>query len=318
MRFQAWRSLSDGYRQAVDGHSPWSTDTKDPQPIFIDDVATADLTEALRDTVRSEGIGSLSFVPLVANGDLLGKFMAYYDEPHRFTSGERELAVTIARQLGFALERLRAEEARREAEEQQRLLLREMNHRVKNILSIAGGVVAISARSARSSDELASAIRERINALMRAHELILPAEGRHDGRATLEELVHAILVPYSGASAPGTAGSITASGSELTIGGSASTTLALVLHELATNAVKHGSLSTATGSVRIEWSADGELLLRWTERGGPALDGAPTNIGFGSKLLRASISGQMGGRISQDWTPQGLVVELAIPLHSLK
>jgi PAS domain S-box-containing protein len=116
MRFVAWRGLSEGYRRAVEGHSPWTRDTKDPQPICIADIARADISDALKDTVKAEGIGALAFIPVVANGELAGKFMTYYGRPHLFSDTEVELAVTIARQLGFSIERMRSEEAHRRAE----------------------------------------------------------------------------------------------------------------------------------------------------------------------------------------------------------
>jgi PAS domain S-box-containing protein len=118
MRFAAWRGLSDGYRQAVEGHSPWARDTRDPQPIFIEDIDGADIPEALKAIVRAEGIGALAFIPLVAKGQLVGKFMTYHDARRVFDDSEIDLAVAIARQLGFCVERMRAEDARRRAEEE--------------------------------------------------------------------------------------------------------------------------------------------------------------------------------------------------------
>ena len=113
MRFVAWRGLSDGYRKAVEGHSPWMCGTKDPQPVSIAKVEEAELDAALKASVNAEGIGALAFIPLTANGQLVGKFMTYYPVPHEFSAAEIELAVTIARQLGFALERRQAEETRK-------------------------------------------------------------------------------------------------------------------------------------------------------------------------------------------------------------
>jgi PAS domain S-box-containing protein len=118
MNFAAWRGLSDGYRQAVEGHSPWARDTRDPQPICIEDIESADIPEALKAIVRAEGIGALAFIPLVAKGQLVGKFMTYYDARHVFNDPEVDIAVAIARQLGFSVERMRAEDARRRAEEE--------------------------------------------------------------------------------------------------------------------------------------------------------------------------------------------------------
>jgi PAS domain S-box-containing protein len=116
MTFVAWRGLSESYRRAVEGHSPWPVGTLDPNPIYIDDAEAADFPEALKATVKAEGIGALAFIPLVAKGTLIGKFMAYYSGPHTFSVTDQRLAVTIARQLGFSIEQMRADDARRRAE----------------------------------------------------------------------------------------------------------------------------------------------------------------------------------------------------------
>lgn len=116
MVFVASQGLSDAYRQAVEGHSPWTSDEKDPEPICIGDVEADSSLAALRDVIRTEKIGALAFIPLVANAELIGKFMIYFDEPHEFSSDQIDLAVIIARQLGFSVQRARAEEARQRAE----------------------------------------------------------------------------------------------------------------------------------------------------------------------------------------------------------
>jgi PAS domain S-box-containing protein len=118
MRFAASRGLSETYRRAVEGHSPWTRDVKDPQPLCVENVETADFPESLKKTVRAEGIGALAFVPLVADGELVGKFMTYYEGPHIFSAAEVDLAVTIARQLGFSLERRRADKELRKTQRQ--------------------------------------------------------------------------------------------------------------------------------------------------------------------------------------------------------
>ena len=122
MRFVASSGLSESYRRAVDGHSPWTRDVVAPQPICIGDVAASDFPEPLKATVKAEGIAATAFIPLVVEGKLVGKFMAYYDAPHAFSQAEIDLAVTIARQLGFSIQRLRSDEARRRAEHTSRLL----------------------------------------------------------------------------------------------------------------------------------------------------------------------------------------------------
>src|SRR5215470_5994484 len=111
MRFVASRGLSEPYRRAVDGHSPWDPDVKDAEPICVEDVARAAFPEPLKQAVIKEGIRALTFIPLQPAGRLIGKFMTYYNVPHAFTPDEIDLAVTIARQLGFSIERKRAGQA---------------------------------------------------------------------------------------------------------------------------------------------------------------------------------------------------------------
>ncbi len=118
MRFVAWTGLSEQYRRAIEGHSPWTREVRDPQPICIADVDASDVAGSLKATVRAEGIAAVAFFPLMIDGELVGKFMAYYAAPHTFDQIEINRAVTIARQLGFSLERRRSEEALRETQRQ--------------------------------------------------------------------------------------------------------------------------------------------------------------------------------------------------------
>ena len=111
MKFVAARGLSETYRRAVEGHSPWRADARNPAPICIENIETAELAEPLRETIRAEGIGALAFIPIVQGGRLVGKFMTYFNRPHVFLRPENDLALTLARQLGFAIERIRAEHA---------------------------------------------------------------------------------------------------------------------------------------------------------------------------------------------------------------
>jgi PAS domain S-box-containing protein len=116
MRFQAWRGLSADYRQAAEGHSPWSIDETQPQPVLIPDIAETDLG-SLQQTILNEGIGALAFIPLVESGRLLGKFMLYYDQAHPFLDAEVQWAQSIARKVAHAIQRKQAEAALRASEE---------------------------------------------------------------------------------------------------------------------------------------------------------------------------------------------------------
>jgi PAS domain S-box-containing protein len=116
MRFMAWRRLSDGYRGTVEGHSPWSRDEKNPRPVCFEDIEKSNLSETLKASMLSEGIGAVAFIPIQEGEQIVGKFMAYYDTPHRFSEPELDVALTLARQLGSSITRLKAEDARRVAE----------------------------------------------------------------------------------------------------------------------------------------------------------------------------------------------------------
>jgi signal transduction histidine kinase len=108
MRFTAWRGLSENYRRAVEGHSPWPRDARDPQPVCLPNVAEAGLAPALQEVIAGEGIRALAFIPLTYEGRLLGKFMAYYDAPHAFGLDDVQAAQTIASQVAFGIARLQA------------------------------------------------------------------------------------------------------------------------------------------------------------------------------------------------------------------
>jgi PAS domain S-box-containing protein len=116
LKFVASRGLSESYRHAVEGHSPWTSRQIDAVPICVGDVGRSDLKEELRQAIRAEGIGALSFIPISVDGRLIGKFMTYYDRPHGFVDAEMSLGVAIARQLASAVSRMRSEAARQSAE----------------------------------------------------------------------------------------------------------------------------------------------------------------------------------------------------------
>jgi PAS domain S-box-containing protein len=122
MRFVAWRELSEQYRESVDGHSPWTADVQSPEPIFVQDIDSADQPKSLKATIKAEGIRALSFIPLIVEDKLIGKFMTYYREPHRFSVEEATLANGIARQLAIGIDRHRAQKELQESEHRFRLM----------------------------------------------------------------------------------------------------------------------------------------------------------------------------------------------------
>ncbi|QEN85272.1 PAS domain S-box protein [Labrys sp. KNU-23] len=113
LRFAAWRRLSEEYRRGVEGHSPWQPGHEEPAPVYLGDIGHADLPSDLAALIRLEGIGALAFIPVMVSQGMAGKFTLYYEGPHLFTNEERELALIIARQLGFAIERHHSDQTAR-------------------------------------------------------------------------------------------------------------------------------------------------------------------------------------------------------------
>lgn len=198
---------------------------------------------------------------------------------------------------------------RKQAEEGHELLAGEMSHRVINLLSIARALTHLSSRSATTIANLANDLTQRLTALGRAHDLVRPL-ARSDGTAALlGDLFTVVLAPYEGTDA--FSGRIRVAVPRMGVGEKTVTALALVIHELATNSLKHGALSSDTGQLDISSSAD-DLHIRviWAETGGPAIEKAPDMQGFGSRMISRSLSGQLGGELSYDWRPSGVVITL--------
>lgn len=225
--------------------------------------------------------------------------------------GEGGRAVRMAGVVADLTERKHAEAARQ-------LLVRELNHRVRNLFSVMDAMVYLTGETTGSPGDMAAALRGRLLALARAHELILPAvagEARAGESGDLAELVAAVVSPHFQEGRD----RIRIDGPRLALAAGAATSLALVLHELATNALKYGALSLPQGRVEIRWREDGErLLLSWSERGGPPLAAPPERRGFGSLLARSSIEGQLGGTILYDWSDSGLGITARIPLKNIQ
>ena len=199
---------------------------------------------------------------------------------------------------------------RKRAEEAREMLAGEMSHRVKNLFAIASALAGIAARSTVTSAEMARDLTQRLTALGRAHDLVRPVPGQAENKAALlGDLLTALLAPYDEAEAAGER--IRVSVPEVRVGDAATTALALVVHELATNSVKYGALSAARGRLDVSCPVhDAEVVLVWAERGGPPVAAPAGPNGFGSKLVARSMASQLGGSIALDWRTEGLVATL--------
>jgi two-component sensor histidine kinase/PAS domain-containing protein len=195
---------------------------------------------------------------------------------------------------------------RKEAEDRQSLLAREVDHRTKNALACVHAIVSLT--RAADIDQFSAAVEGRIQALARAHSLL--SESRWRG-AKIADLIQGELAPFRALNPE----RVQISGRSLSLHPSAVQALALAIHELAANAARHGALSVPLGSVQIAWEQqDDELALRWTECGGPA-PRAQAAEGFGMRIIRASVETQLCGAVAVDWQPDGLQCAIRVPCH---
>ncbi len=200
------------------------------------------------------------------------------------------------------------------AAERQELLMRELDHRAKNALAVVQAALRLTPKDDPSA--YARAVEGRVAALARAHTLLARAQWTG---ADLRAMAEGELAPFldTGASAPGAGPRAELDGPPLALKPGAAQALSMALHELATNATKHGALSASGGRVSLSWRVDrasGELRLRWVERGGPRVSAPPARRGFGSRVLDGTVRGQLGGAVSRAWEPAGLVCEVGVPL----
>jgi len=202
---------------------------------------------------------------------------------------------------------------RKRVEEQQRVLLGELDHRVKNALATVSAVVSHTLNASGSMTDFATALDGRVRSMARTHELL--SASRWQG-ISVAELVRRELAPYA------TSGNTEIIGPEVILRAEAGQVIAMVLHELATNAAKYGALSTHTGRVLIRWRqwSNGyprsHLLLEWREVGGPAVV-APENTGFGTHTIRDLIPYEFGGTVDLVFAPTGVLCRLELPANLL-
>ncbi|MFC1456098.1 sensor histidine kinase [Microvirga arabica] len=204
---------------------------------------------------------------------------------------------------------------RKLADERQALLLRELNHRVKNTLATVQSVASLTRRSAQNTDPAAwNAFMDRLHGLAKTHDLLTTT---HWQGALLEDVLKSELDPYQDAMRQ----RIRLKGPRINLQPSAVLALGLAIHEMATNAVKYGSLSVPDGKVHVMWavtsgSAPPSLLVEWVESGGPTVK-QPERQGFGTKLIQRGLAQQLGGEIKLDFAPTGVRCVITFPIATL-
>ncbi len=212
----------------------------------------------------------------------------------------------------------RAERKERTAKEkladQQDVLARELDHRMKNIFATMGAIISLSQKHAQTPRDLAAMLRERIDAMGRSNLLLRGVGGRE--QATLAAVVHQSLAPFTSKGSP----RFDMDGPDIPLSSQAVLSLSLILHELATNAAKYGALSNQTGRLKVRWSwttLDGQdqVGFDWIERGGPPPAPAQKQ-GFGTTLQQRVIAG-MGGSQHTTLSPEGAEIRLSLPLSAI-
>jgi PAS domain S-box-containing protein len=239
--------------------------------------------------------------------------LRHHSGQYRWTLGRalpvRNAAGAITRWIGTCTD---IDDAKRNAALTE-LISRELSHRIKNIFAVISGLIGISAPKTGEAGRYAKEISGRIAALGRAHNFARPhgpESAALQSYGGLHGLLSELMLPYD--RTDGQRFSIT--GEDIEVSDRSATPLALLIHELATNAVKYGALLTDDGRIDIKTRHEGsDLILEWHEQGGPPIDGEPTETGFGTQLADISIVSQLGGTLERSWMRDGLIVTVTLP-----
>ena len=242
--------------------------------------------------------------------------MAGPSVPQEFLKAENVGLRMLLEQAGIDAKALLAQagidaEQREHADNLQKLILEELHHRIKNTLATVSAIASQSLRTATSIEHGQHAIESRLQALGRAHDLLLQARWSN---ASLAHIVRGATEPYDSQDAA----RFSISGPDIAITSGAVIALAMTLNELCTNTTKFGALSVPGGSVYIAWNVDEEkrrLQMTWSEKGGPLVS-TPSRQSFGTRLI-GSLGQQLKGQVKLTYAPTGLVYALDVPMASL-
>ncbi|MDS7594653.1 GAF domain-containing protein [Agrobacterium tumefaciens] len=270
-------------------------DLKRGELIIISDVATDPRTSDSAELLNSLGISVLVNVPILERGAFVGVMFVHYEKPHEFSPEERDFVRTIADRTREAIARIRAEQ-------DQQVLNHEISHRLKNTMAM---VQAIATQTLRPVTDRApvEAFTNRLHALSKAHEVLLNHDWSNTRMMTvIDPVLRQLSLPDR----------YRLSGVDLEVGPRTALSLALLMHELGTNALKYGAWSSAAGSVVVTWEiqalgGESTLVLEWNEKDGPPVV-VPSGKGFGSKLIRLGLMGNGGVEI--DYDPDGVRVTM--------
>ncbi|MCU6454626.1 PAS domain-containing protein [Sphingomonas sp. A2-49] len=240
--------------------------------------------------------------------------LRHFDGTYRWVLGRalpiRDTAGQITRWFGTCTDIHEQKLALHERE----VISQELSHRIKNIFSVISGLISFAARSRPDFAPVASDLRQRITALGRAHDFVRPHSPTSRPSAqqdSLQGLLGELFEPYRRSDRQ----PITIAGDEIAIDDRSATPLALLFHELATNATKYGALSTDDGAVDVTITREADhVTLHWAERNGPRVVEPTGPQGFGSQLIELSAVRQLGGSVHRAWRSEGLAMTVRVPL----
>ncbi|MFZ2031560.1 MAG: response regulator [Vitreimonas sp.] len=307
LRHGAAPRLPTAYNEAIDGViigegvGSCGTAAFRRELVVVEDIATDPLWKDFRELALSHGLRACWSSPIMAaDGDILGTFAMYYDEPRSPTAEDLALVEVATRSAGLIIERKRAEE-------RQHLLLNELNHRVKNSLATVQAVALQTFRDASSVEAANRSFSNRLAALAQSHDVLTRESW---SGADLDEVVKAAVAPVSGG------GRITAHGPFVRLNAKQALALSMAMHELATNAAKYGALSNVEGHCDVSWSfnSDRALILTWREHDGPPVV-APTRKGFGSRLIERGLAGELRAEVTLAYPREGVVCTINAKLE---
>lgn len=293
-----------GLQFRIDDFGPsMSADMRVGLTVSVGDVALDPRTNAPEALDAFDGIGVRAFVTvsLIKASHLSAYLFVAHDAPRAFSADETDFVANVAELIWTASERARSDLALKRAEETERLLIREVDHRAKNVLAVVQSLAQLT--PFEHKDQYVQALSGRIGSLARAHSLLSTA--RWSG-VDLHDLLRLELDPYCGEGGE----QVLVEGPPALIDAQSAQSLALVVHELATNASKYGALSRPLGRLAVTWSwgADSVLKLVWREDAGAPVS-PPARRGFGSTLIESAVK-QVGARVELTWRRQGLKVRL--------
>ncbi len=292
----------DGLHQFRE-YGSYIEDLKGGRAVIIDDVSEDPRTSGDARALAAIDVRALLNLPVMERGRFVALLYALKSSPHAWSGEEISFANNIA-------DRTRAALARIEAEEQQRTLNLELSHRMKNMLAMVQSIATQTMRTATDLNTAKEVLAGRLIALGRSHDLLLGAGVR---AAPIKSLIEGALRAHED-----NPGRFVLEGPTFTVGARAAMSLALMLHELATNAAKYGALSTAQGTVAVVWEirqqcGEPYCTLKWSEEGGPAV-ATPTRAGFGSRLIARGLAGSFGGEVDLSYPVTGVVCTIKAPL----